>query len=239
MPQGLLLLPLLGGFALLHLSHYFRFRAQRFDGYRLLLASAMAGAFLLLAARMLVLGFGLVPCVGEAAGRIWHTLCPFPHSDTCALAMLLGLAGALLANLIWNEEEAKNLHIEKKKRADALTRLLYFASQNNRLISVTLTSRKWYVGFVAEVPNLAPEEKYFRLLPFYSGYRDEKTLETERTVFYAAIDAANSADYVITIPIADVKTANLFDPDAYEEHFAGEAPGEPPGVAVDPSPPAV
>jgi hypothetical protein len=45
MPYNLLLLlPLIGGFLFVHLTHYFRFAAQRMDGYRLLFQSAIAGA---------------------------------------------------------------------------------------------------------------------------------------------------------------------------------------------------
>ena len=37
MPNNLLLVPLLAGFWFLHRCHYFRFRAQTLDGYRLLI----------------------------------------------------------------------------------------------------------------------------------------------------------------------------------------------------------
>jgi hypothetical protein len=222
MPEGLLLLPLLGGFAFLHLAHLFRFKAQRWDGYRLVLASACVGVILLLLGRCMVLLFGLIPKVGPWAGDVWHYIVPFAHSDTCAWAFVLGPGLAMLGvNRMYGIEEAKNKQIEEDKRADAFTRLLHVGARDNRLISVTLESRKWYVGFVAEAPNLNPEEKYFRLLPMMSGYRNKDTLETFRTVFYQdVLEAVDSSDFVITMAIVDVKTANFFDPDVYDAHFA-------------------
>jgi hypothetical protein len=221
MPQGLLLLPLLGGFAFLHLSHLYRFKAQRYDGYRLLLASASVGAALLLLGRALVLLFGQIAFLGEWAGRVWFTLSPFPHSDSCAWSLVLGPVLAAVVNRMYSLEEAKNKQLDDTKQADAFTRLLHDAARHTRLISVTLDSRKWYVGYVAESPNLHPEEKYFRLLPIISGYRDKDTLGTVRTVFYEdVLRAADPAGFVITLPISDVKGANYFDPDVYDAYFA-------------------
>jgi len=221
MPQGLLLLPLLGGFAFLHLAHLFRFNAQRYDGNRLLFTSAVAGAILLLLARLLVVVGSSVPYFGPWAGQVWYGFAPFPYSDTCVLSLLLGPAMAAAVNRRYDPQRAKNKQLEENKRADSFTRLLHVASRDNRMISVTLASRKWYVGFVAEAPNLNPEEKFFRLLPIVSGYRDSNTLETFRTVFYEeALSRSESANFVITLPIAEVRSANFFDPYMYEEYFA-------------------
>ena len=224
MPQGLLILPLLGGFLLLHRSHLFRFNAQRYDGYRLLLTSAVAGAFLLLFGRVLVLLFGQIPWFGPWAGEFWYHLSPFPHSDTCAWSFVLGpLLAKFAVNQMYGLEAAKNKQLEEDKEADSFTRLLHTAVKDKRLISVTLETRKWYVGFVAEAPNLKPTEQFFRILPMVSGYRDKDTLKTFRTVFYEDIlEAPDSADFVITLPIDDVKSANFFDPDVYEAYFAEE-----------------
>ena len=68
---------------------------------------------------------------------------------------------------------------------------------------------------------LNPADRYFRLLPLVSGYRDKDTLGAVRTTFYEyVLKLANSGDLVMTLPIADVQSANLFDPDVYEEHFS-------------------
>lgn len=226
MPQGLLLLPLLGGFLLLHLTHIYRLQAQRWDGYRLLLASAVAGACLLALGRVLVILFGLIPTFGPWAGTIWHRFSPFPHSDSCIWSLILGPLIAWLGfNRIYGIDRAKDRELTTHRRADAFTRLLHVAARDKRLISVTLDTRKWYVGLVAEAPNLNPEEKYFRLLPLVSGFRDKDTLQTYRTVYYEDVldeQTVDPDDLVITLPIEDVRSANLFDPDIYQSYFAEE-----------------
>ena len=107
-----------------------------------------------------------------------------------------------------------------------LVRLL---SSEKRLISLTLDSRKWYVGWVAQTPNLHPLEQYFRLLPFISGYRDKDSLETRRTVYYDAVlkDAMlDPNEFVITLPLKDVKIAGFFNDEIYDEYFAESNPDE-------------
>jgi hypothetical protein len=221
MPQGLLIVPLLGGFLFLHLSHVFRFRTQRYDGYRILFASAVAGLVLLILGRAAVLLFSAVPVVNGLAGRAWFAFSPFPHSDSCAWSLALAPLLAAATNRLIGLEEAKDMQIAQRRQADALTRLLHTAARDARLLSLTLDSRKWYVGYVAEAPNLNPEEKYFRLLPLLSGYRDKDTLETYRTVFYEdLLETEEAENFVITLPLADVKTANFFDPDVYEGYFS-------------------
>jgi hypothetical protein len=137
------------------------------------------------------------------------------------------LTAHFITNRVVDVDAAKDRQIETDTRADALTRLLHQAAKQNKLLSITLDSRKWYVGYVAEAPSLNPEEKYFRLLPIMSGYRDKDTLETFRTVFYEEVlGTKSSADFIVTLPIADVKTATFFDVDIYEAHFAEDTGAE-------------
>jgi hypothetical protein len=229
MPYNLLLLPLLGGFLFIHLAHYFRFGAQRLDGYRLLLQSAIAGTCLAGIARIIVELLG-VATFGLSALTVWYKFFPFPYSAESSLSLVLGPVIAGLVNLFIDTETAMSKEI--KRHGNALIRLLHLAAEESLLISVTLDNRKWYVGWVTESPNLDPQELYFRLLPFTSGYRDKDTLETLRTVFYQNVLEDESLDpdrFFITLPLKDIKTANLFDPDVYNQYFA--EPDKPPATS--------
>lgn len=220
MPYNLLLLPLLGGFLFIHLAHYFRFGAQRLDGYRLLLQSAIAGTCLVGIARIIVELLSLFTA-GLLELGLWYKFFPFPYSAESSLSLALGPALAGLVNLFISTEDAKDKEISR--HGNALTRLLHRAAEENLLISVTLDNRKWYVGWVTSSPNLDPQELYFRLLPFTSGYRDKDTLETYRTVYYQNILEDESLDpdrFFITLPLKSVMAANLFDPDVYNQYFA-------------------
>ena len=234
MPYNLLLLPLMGGFLFFYATHLLRFYAQRLDGYKLLFFVAIAGTCLATAARLAVVLLART-AAGARLQNDWAVFSPFPYSGTSALAFVLGpcLAGAV--NLFVGRERAKDIEI--RRHGNSLMQLLHRAEREKLLISITLASRKWYVGWVVESPNLRPDEKYFRLLPFTSGYRDKDTLETYRTVFYedALMEDRNSAkEFVMILPLDGVQVANLFDPDVYNEYFAeseNTEEGKPPRIS--------
>lgn len=230
MPYNLLLLPLLGGFLFFHLAHYFRFGAQRLDGYRLLLQTAVAGTCLAILARLIDIVVEGV--FGINVMSIWSFFSPFEYSGTSALSFLLGPLLAAIWNLFVSKEEAKEIEI--RKHGNALTQLLLRAQREKSLISITLDNRKWYVGWVTESPNLDPQELYFRLLPYRSGYRDNDNLTPVYTTFYDGPlneGSFDKNDLIITLPLNDVKTANLFNEDLFNDYFA-----EPPAGTEDPSP---
>ncbi len=134
---------------------------------------------------------------------------------------------ALLVNLSINPTRAKDIEI--RRHGTSLTKLLHQAERGHRLVSLTLVTLKWYVGFVAESPNLAPQEEYFRILPIISGYRDKDTLRTHRTVFYQDVLAdpsVDSNDFVLTLPLKDIKMAGLFDENVYDVYFADDEKAE-------------
>jgi hypothetical protein len=230
MPYNLLLLPLLGGFLFFHISHYFRFSAQRLDGYRLLFQTAIAGTGLAILARCIniVFEFFLGANIIDYA---WAFFVPLhaPFSGTSALSLVLGPVTALIWNLFIGKKEAKEIEI--RRHGNAFIQLLLRAQQRKQLVSITLDNRKWYVGWVTEAPNLDPQELYFRVLPYRSGYRDHDSLKTVYTTFYerALSDTTfDPEDLIITLPLKDVKTANLFDEDLYNDYFAASLEASPP-----------
>jgi hypothetical protein len=220
MPYNLLLLPLLGGFLFFSTAHRFRFGAQRLEGYKLLFQSAIAGVILSFFARLTVLGLAATP-PGVWLEGLWSAFSPFSFSATSALAMVLGPIAALVLNLFIDVDKAKD--IELRRNGNPLVRLFYRAAEEQFLVSITLDSRKWYVGWIVESPSLLPQEKYFRLLPYISGYRDSSTLETFRNVFYEEVlntPGLDADELVLTLPIDSVKIAGRFNEKFYNEYFA-------------------
>lgn len=245
MPTNFLILPLLAGFLFVNISHRFRFRAQRLDGYRLLLESAFAGAVLVTAARILVVGFRYTPW-WASIHRLWiEGIGNIPYLGTGVIAVLLGGCGPWLWNhrpgrrtfwrdfggyfrhfpRTWKRTNESNTEAaidrEIKAHGDGLIKLLQYAATRERLISVTLDNGKWYAGEVGESLNLDPQEAYFRLLPLFSGYRDKDTLRLIQVLSYAGIYLRKDVDkreFEVTIPLKGIKTASLWNQGAYEEH---------------------
>jgi len=201
------------------------------DGYRLLFQAAIAGVVLSTVGRLAELLIGSTP-LGPPLERYWNVFSPFPYSATSAVSLLLGPVFALAVNLFIGREKARDLEI--RAHGNSLLKLLHRAEKEERLISLTLDSRKWYVGWVAESPNLDPQEQYFRLLPFISGYRDKDSLETRQTVYYEAVlrdPAFDRNEFVVTLPLKDVKILGLFNDEVYDEYFAAP-PDEPSAPTV-------
>jgi hypothetical protein len=115
---------------------------------------------------------------------------------------VLGPAFALLINLFVDREHA--IDIEIRRHGDSFTQLLHRAQKEKLLLSITLDSRKWYVGWLVESPNFDPPESNFRILPFINGYRNKDTFEAVRSVFYQEVlqDAAPEPEqFYITLPL--------------------------------------
>lgn len=130
---------------------------------------------------------------------------------------------ALVLNMILDKSKSKDMEIGR--HGNLLLKLLNQAHKERRLVSITLDSRKWYVGWVVQAPNLDPQELFFQLLPFISGYREKDTLVAHRSVFYQDVleDAGQNKDqFLITLPLKDVKIAGFFNDEVYNEFFAAE-----------------
>lgn len=111
---------------------------------------------------------------------------------------------------------------------DLLEILLSRASRETKLVSITLRSRKVYIGLVTRTINPMYDRKYIQLLPIKSGYRDATSFKLNLAVDYAAVYAkiirqelemikTGVSDFEIVIPVSEIQSINLFDPTAYTE----------------------
>ncbi len=65
--------------------------------------------------------------------------------------------------------------------------LVFSAYIQQTLIIFSLKNRKFYVGIVLSAPNPSAERKHIRIMPAFSGYRDELTHRTHFTTDYLKI----------------------------------------------------
>ena len=103
-------------------------------------------------------------------------------------------------------------------------------------IAVTLSSGKFYTGYVTASFDPSYDRKYMRLLPMLSGYREPETKEVIFTTSYVQtyedqIDDNPADQFELVIPIASILSANLFEP-AYFEVFEARVAANPSGETI-------
>jgi hypothetical protein len=235
MPFNLLLLPLLGGYILLTLCNRTKFETKRYSGERLVFHAAIVGVFLLLGAFVLAqLTARLAPLLHQA----WLAIVPFTYAGTSFVAFLIGC-------VLWWPLNRWYFPLEVEQRrvilewGDNLEELLEQAIRETKQVSITMTNGKVYAGFPTVNINPAYERRYVKLLPTSSGYRDPSTHQLVFTTDYARVyaemalnaystakvtstnpdeplDLENVGDLQVIIPLAQISSANLFDPQVYD-----------------------
>lgn len=229
MPWNEFLLPILAGYVFISLFNITKFRAQRHDSYRLLIESLIFGVGIFAVARLLAIW--VHTSYKAAYWEEWlrqHNIL-YSFAGTGAIAVIIAYTLAKIGNLIISADKAKRLLIDE--HANGLLRLFHKAAFEARMVSVTLSSRKVYIGYVVRTPSLTPEEQFVGILPVVSGYRDKDTLRMEITTNYGPVissGATSAHDFEVTFALASIDSASLFDPAAYPLFDAPPSEKHPP-----------
>jgi hypothetical protein len=222
MPFNVLLLPLLGGYLFLTHWNYTRFNTKRHSGERLIFHSAAAGVFLL------ILSFLVVQLIIDDRPDLysaWRERVPFAYTGTSFGAFLLGaFAWWPLNKLFFPLAVAQRRVIAEW--GDYLEELLERALRETYQVALTTRNGKVYVGLVLTNVDPAYDRRYIRLLPLSSGYRDKDTQTVNFTTDYSRVyaemlesesllDDERASEFEIVLPVSEIVSANLFNPDAY------------------------
>jgi hypothetical protein len=210
--------PLLGGFWLVLRSQALYLVSLQFGQGLVVLLSALVGFGATLVARLvitLLVTAGLQSHLEPIAKAIW----PFPYAGTAIGAFLIAVAFAEGLNLL-RRTRMINAWVINHFCAENI-KLLYASMLAIRPVSLTMDSRKIYIGFVQGIPSLDPAKAFVRLLPVLSGYRHPENLTFNFTTEYAPViqSAEAAGDYIIVLPLSGVKSINLFDIESYRKNF--------------------
>lgn len=160
-----------------------------------------------------------------------HFLSPL-NAQIAVTSALLSCLLPEIGNRLTSPEKAIQWNYEKY--GDTLYELLGRAFNDELKVSLTLESRKVYVGLLREIPNLEPTDEYLKIMPYYSGFRDSESLmmdlRTSYKELYRIIDEAEdgklhgltAGDFEIVIPVKTITTASLFSEETYDEVFASK-----------------
>ena len=224
MPFNLLLLPLLGGFLLLHRSYRWRFLLARFDGHRLIFFSAFAGVFLLAVSTVLTY---LLAYLWPFLADSWHDVVPFAHSGKAIGALALGFSLPCVINRRRGQDRATQTRATIEYFGDDLEMLILRSMDVRMPLLITLGTGKVYVGYAARLFNPEVDRKYLRLMPVASGFRTRESHQVRFTTDYSAVMEASDdptsefhgllrKDFELVISVEDIRSASLFDFAAYD-----------------------
>jgi hypothetical protein len=210
--------PLVGGFWFVLRCQFLRLTSWQLGQAVAVLLSASFGLVFAIGARTVVwlMHFTVLGQWIEAQNaQVWT----FPLSGTSMAAFVLAVIMAELSRFVLGTGRV-NSWVIRHFSGDLLA-LLHESMMRLRPVSVTLTSRKVYIGFVQAIPSLDPEKAYLRILPILSGYRERETLTFRITTRYAVAiqDAQDPRDLLKVLRISSIESANLFDVDLYRKHF--------------------
>lgn len=102
MPFNLLLLPLIGGYFLINHFYVTAFYAARHTRERLIFNSALAGTFLLIASRLVVM---IIGWTAPGLAALWKRFVPFDYRGTVFGVLFLGLVLPTVLNRFYPREK--------------------------------------------------------------------------------------------------------------------------------------
>ena len=217
---GLLFIPTLGGYLFLRILYYTRYSVLRDSGYHVLFTSAIVGFILGIVARLIVV-FLLIPLLPRFV-EIWKSHVPSDYSGTVVLSFLLGCVLPPVINQFYGKEKAtQKVAVESGNLIELLIRE---SIDKEKFVELSLRSGKSYIGLAFKSDIARHGESDVALLPLRSGYRKEDTHELEITTDYApvlwnSLEGLLNLDYEdfrIVIPMSEIVSARIFDPDVYE-----------------------
>jgi len=210
---------------------------MRVEGYHLYLQAAKYGTYLFALSFIIYAVFHKISClwildIASSIKTYFNTRIGKPDSPAFDMLIVSFLSIALsyffssIMNKRWPQELAYSHAIEN----DDFELLLYRAMANDKLVSVTMTKGKVYVGWIVRTFDPCDERKYLRILPALSGYRASENLKVTFTTMYKTVidSIINSSgsenrqnanleeeDFELVLAVSEIQSANIFDIEAY------------------------
>jgi len=151
----------------------------------------------------------------------------------CLFAFILGTT----AQKAMQDETARQAAYREMAALDGIEALLVQAIDEDRLIFVTLKSRKVYIGYVAAPRIEHSHTQHLALIPYISGYRDKDTLRYHEQHRYYELYLNKNIDTNSTplnlqhfrhvIPMDQVEAISLFDTATYKSFDAFTVSSDP------------
>lgn len=169
-----------------------RYFSSKAEGQKLFFMAAGSGALissLVFAITGVLLSLKAVPPWVLVIAHAIDASIPIPFACRLIATLVAGAAlGIALNFLLWpfygwsSKKVAKGIYNKLiDKHGNSLTQLLRKATDRQKLVILTLKSRKIYCGRILEVPSsIERDDACIEILPSFSAYRDKDTLRMGR-----------------------------------------------------------
>ena len=219
MGLGLFLIPVVSGYWFLKHLYLTRYSLLRDSGYHVFFRAVIAGAILAFMSHLIIF-FVLNPYFPKLS-EFWSMFIPISYSGTAMLTFLLAFVLPCIGNQLYDKEEAARR--AALDSGDLIELLIAESIEDQRLIELSLRSRKSYIGFALESGITRQGESDIALIPIASGYRNKDTHELEITTNYATavkeslekMSDLELNDFRIVLPMTEIISARVFHPEAY------------------------
>jgi len=201
-----------------------RYLVARQVGYKLYLSSGAVGVIFLFVAHF---AYYLQNQLWWITGLDY--LFVIENAELPYFLSILAFALAILVCEVYNSRSyAKATNLWKAWHKDDLESICAYAQEGFKLISVTLDTRKVYVGYVFDSLEPDNSQSHLTVIPIYSGYRKEDNQKMELNHTYEAVitllsgqgdsdsDFEQIKDYCITFSRDRIVTINIFNAHLYD-----------------------
>lgn len=223
MPWNLLILPLVEGYYLLTRSYYFKYEQQRLDRQRLIFESVLLGVALAVCTYIIrIIAESFAPT--KEIILVIYDFLPLktPYIGTTFATLTLAILLRFVNLMLDKEKYVKKAIKEVGNEFELIAKSSF---TDKILLQFTLDNDKIYIAWVKELP-IPSISNYIRVIPAFSGYREDKNKEVIFTTQYLSVYAEYisegkaqsitelNTDLIITLD--NIVTVSFFDIDMYE-----------------------
>jgi hypothetical protein len=152
---------------------------------------------------------------------------PDPFTAEVLLSLALALVLPVLLNLVYRSEWCAKR--AARNAGEHMELVVIESLEESKPIEVSLQNRKIYMGWAVDTGVGSSADADVAMVPMFSGYRDEDTLDSMITMDYAPVIRRNLGqnraldlrDFRVVIPMSEIVSVRLFDEDVYNDFSMG------------------
>ncbi|MDP2673207.1 MAG: hypothetical protein Q8O84_05325 [Nanoarchaeota archaeon] len=224
-----LIIPLVGGYFILSRSIFVSHRYENLNSQKLLFDTLIYSIPLLFGTYLVRQGiYYCSPPLFQEINLVLRKIF-FPHNTVLlGTALISFFVAAFIVYpvnfILWLTKIGDYISINSiRQHGDELERFLLDASLNQKIISISLSDNKVYIGYAITV-NGPQKTNYVEMLPLASGYREtENKILWITTSYESVIDAITNEDtppldkFKIVMNQDKIQSASFFDPQVYNK----------------------